>query len=65
MAALSGAAVGGATGGIIGGLLELGIPEYEAKQYEDNLRAGNISISIHTENGRCQSNPRAVRREGH
>jgi hypothetical protein len=36
MAALSGAAVGGAAGGIIGGLVGLGMPEYEAKQYEGN-----------------------------
>jgi hypothetical protein len=51
MAALSGAAVGGATGGLIGALVGLGIPELEAKQYEGKVRAGNILISVHTENG--------------
>lgn len=50
MAALSGAAVGGATGGLIGALVGLGIPELEAKQYEGKVRAGNILISVHTEN---------------
>lgn len=49
MAALSGAAIGGATGGILGALIGFGIPEYEAKRYEGKLRAGNILISVHTE----------------
>jgi hypothetical protein len=44
MAALSGAAVDGATGGIIGGLLGPGIPEYEAKQYEGNVRAEHLDL---------------------
>jgi len=49
MAALSGAAVGGAAGGLIGTLIGLGIPEYEARQYEGKLRDGNILLSVHTE----------------
>src|SRR6187431_708063 len=55
MAALSGAAVGGATGGLIGALVGLGIPELEAKQYEGKVRAGNILISVHTENSEERS----------
>ena len=50
MATLSGAAVGAAMGGIVGALVGLGIPEYEAKQYEGKLRSGNILLSVHTEN---------------
>ena len=50
MAALSGAAVGAAVGGIAGGLIGLGIPEIEAKRYEGKVKAGNILISVHTEN---------------
>src|SRR5438045_3096461 len=38
MAALSGAAVGAATGGVVGGLIGLGIPEIEAKRYEEKLK---------------------------
>jgi hypothetical protein len=49
MAALSGAAVGAAVGGIAGGLIGLGIPEIEAKRYEGKVKAGNILISVHTE----------------
>jgi hypothetical protein len=47
MAALSGAAIGGALGGLAGALIGLGIPEYEAKQYETKLRSGNILIAVH------------------
>lgn len=49
VAALSGAAVGAAVGGIAGGLIGLGIPEIEAKRYEGKVKAGNILISVHTD----------------
>jgi hypothetical protein len=48
-AALSAAAVGAAVGGIAGGLVGLGIPELEAKRYEGKIKAGNILLSVHTE----------------
>lgn len=50
IAALSGAAVGATVGGIAGGLIGLGIPELEAKRYEGKVKAGNLLISVHTEN---------------
>lgn len=50
MAALSGAAVGGSVGGITGALIGLGIPEFEAKQYEGKVKGGNALISVHSEN---------------
>jgi hypothetical protein len=50
VAALSGAAVGATVGGIAGGLIGLGIPEIEAKRYEGKVKAGNLLISVHTEN---------------
>lgn len=50
MAALSGAAVGAAIGGVTGALIGMGIPEYEAKQYEEKVKNGNILISVHTNN---------------
>jgi heat induced stress protein YflT len=49
MAALGGAAVGATVGGLTGTLVGLGIPEYEAKQYEGKIRNGNILISVHTD----------------
>ena len=48
MAALTGAAVGATLGGIGGALVGLGMPEYEAKQYESKVKDGNILISVHT-----------------
>jgi len=52
VAALSGAAIGAAVGGIAGGLIGLGIPELEARRYEGKIKAGNILISVHTENAK-------------
>jgi hypothetical protein len=60
MAALSAAAVGGAAGGLIGGLVGLGIPEYEARLYEGKVRAGNILISVHTEDGKQRSRAKDI-----
>jgi hypothetical protein len=50
LAALTGAAVGGTLGGLTGALIGMGIPEFEAKQYEGKVRSGNILISVHSEN---------------
>ncbi len=49
LAALSGAAVGAAVGGLTGALIGMGVPEYEAKQYEGKVKGGNILISVHTD----------------
>ena len=47
LGALSGLAVGGTVGGLTGGLIGMGIPEYEAQQYERHLRDGKVLISAH------------------
>jgi hypothetical protein len=49
-AALSGAAVGATAGGLVGALVGMGIPEYQAKRYEGQLREGRVLISVHSEN---------------
>ncbi|WP_068470332.1 hypothetical protein [Candidatus Protochlamydia phocaeensis] len=46
MAALSGLGAGGTIGGIIGALVGAGIPEYEAKRYENRLKEGGILLAI-------------------
>lgn len=46
MAALAGAGIGGTVGGITGGLIGLGIPEFEAKRYEDYIKKGGMLLSI-------------------
>src|SRR6476620_2273449 len=51
VAALAGAGVGAAVGGLTGALVGMGIPEYEAKRYEGKIKAGNILISVHSDNG--------------
>jgi hypothetical protein len=49
MAALSGLAVGATVGSIAGGLIGLGIPEINARVYEDKIKAGNVLVAVHTE----------------
>jgi hypothetical protein len=63
VAALSGAAIGGAAGGILGALVGLGIPEFEAKRYEEKIRSGNILISVHTEDGSERSRAKDIFKE--
>ena len=51
--AVTGASTGGVVGGVLGWIVGIGalaIPELEAKRYEGRLQAGNILISVHTEN---------------
>jgi hypothetical protein len=60
MAALSGAAIGAAAGGIAGGLIGLGIPELEAKRYEGKVKAGNLLLSVHTENAEEITRAKAI-----
>jgi hypothetical protein len=47
VAALTGAGVGGAVGGIAGSLIGLGVPELEAKRYEEEIKRGRILLSVH------------------
>ncbi len=49
MAALAGAGVGGALGGITGALVGMGIPEYEAKRYEGQVKNGGMLLSVHSD----------------
>lgn len=46
VSALSGSAVGGALGMLLGSLVGFGIPEYEAKKYEKELRTGSVLICV-------------------
>lgn len=51
MGALSGIGLGAPIGGIVGGLIGLGIPEYEAKHYENKLlKEGGVLLSVVTHN---------------
>jgi len=63
LALLSGAAIGGAVGGLAGALIGMGIPEYEAKQYEAKLRAGNILMCVHADDSEEASCAREIMTE--
>ena len=52
MAALSGLGIGATTGGVIGSLVGLGIPEFEARLYEEKLEQGSYLISVHTDDSK-------------
>src|SRR4051812_21776992 len=60
LAALSGLAVGGTVGGISGALIGMGIPEYEAQQFEGKLRAGNILMCVHAKDSNEAAKARKV-----
>ncbi len=45
-AALAGGGAGAVTGGVIGGLVGLGIPEPNAKAYQEALRGGGVVIGV-------------------
>jgi hypothetical protein len=47
MAGLAGLGVGSAVGGLVGALVGMGIPEYEAKRYEGQVKNGGILLSVH------------------
>jgi len=49
-AALAGAGAGGLTGGLLGALVGAGFPEDRAKEYESNIKEGNIVMGVHPRN---------------
>lgn len=49
VAALAGGAVGAASGSLLGSLVGLGIPEHEAKRYEDEISKGSVLVAVDAE----------------
>src|SRR5512140_129423 len=60
MAALAGAGVVGTVGGIAGALIGMGIPEFEAKRYEGQIKEGGILLSVHSDNSEWTSKAKKV-----
>lgn len=52
-ATLAGAAVGAGTGGLVGGLIGLGIPEDEAKSYDNYVDEGRILVMVDADASRA------------
>lgn len=65
MAALSGTAVGGSVGLLIGALSGLGIPEYEARKYQDSLEMGHVLVCVHLNNSKQEEQAKEIlKKEG-
>jgi hypothetical protein len=47
---VSGAVTGGVAGGLLGALMGLGVPESDAKVYEERIREGAILLAVPTRN---------------
>lgn len=45
-AGLAGLGAGAATGGLVGALIGAGIPEHEAKLYEEEVRKGSVLVGV-------------------
>ncbi len=60
MATLGGAALGAGVGGVAGALVGMGIPEIEAKLYENKIRNGNVLVAVHTDDSQQQKRARAI-----
>jgi hypothetical protein len=60
MAALAGAGAGGAIGGLAGALIGMGIPEFEAKRYEGQIKEGGILLSVHCDNSEWTSKAKKI-----
>jgi hypothetical protein len=59
-AVIAQAAATAAAGGLTGALVGLGIPEYEAKQYESKVKGGNLLISVHTDDRAQRSRAKEI-----
>lgn len=64
VAAIAGAGIGGAVGGIAGALVGLGIPEYEAKRYEELIKGGGMLLSVHVDDSDWQERAEKILKLG-
>jgi hypothetical protein len=53
VATLAGLGAGAAAGGLTGALIGLGIPEHEAKFYNEEIEAGGILVGVYTHSDRA------------
>ncbi len=65
MAALSGVAIGATAGGVVGALVGMGIPELEAKVYEDRIKNGGYLVAVHVSDSDQQKVIRDIMERNH
>jgi len=67
-AALTGAVTGGVTGAVVGGiagaLIHAGVPEEDARYYEDRLKSGGYLLTVHTDDARYERARATLQRSG-
>lgn len=63
LAAIAGAGIGGTIGGVTGALIGFGIPEYEAKRYENSVKEGGMLLSVHVDDSDWSSKAKQVLEE--
>ena len=63
MAAIAGAGIGGTVGGVAGGLIGLGIPEYEAKRFESEVKNGGMLLSVHVDDAAWSAKAKQIVRD--
>ncbi|RCX16098.1 hypothetical protein DFR58_11280 [Anaerobacterium chartisolvens] len=61
---ITGLISGAVTGGIVGGLVDLGIPENESRQYEEDIKSGKILFSMKTDEDKIDSVSSILRNNG-
>jgi len=64
VAALAGAGAGAAAGGLLGGMIGLGIPEHEAKFYEDKIAKGGVLVGVLADGDRIKTAKEILKARG-
>jgi len=57
---LGGAAVGAVAGGLIGALAAAGVPEDDARAYEDHVKQGSILLTVDARDGAQETQARGI-----
>jgi len=57
---LAGAGIGAATGGLVGALAGQGVPEADARAYEEHVKGGRILLNVQTTDGAMAQQARAI-----
>ncbi len=60
LGAIAGAGIGTAVGGVGGALVGYGIPEYEAKRYEEQIRDGAYLLSVHVDDSNWKQKAKGI-----